>query len=152
MSLSVRKIILHPFGYSVLCYGITACGHWAVRWQERTNSILSCLLKNIAYSVCLPENTNIFASLQLPNFTMLLTKTFVLKHFWTTDCKEKYIPTRSFRPRNLYQLPRRFTRYGERIRRCYVPSSFNKLPPCALEENTRCKLKKRLRTVCSEAA
>lgn len=45
MPLSVRKIVLHALGYSVLRYGITLYGHCAARGQQRLNSILSTLLK-----------------------------------------------------------------------------------------------------------
>lgn len=152
MPLSVRKVVLHALGYSVLRYGITVYGHCAARWQQRLNSILSSLLKNVAYNLCLPGSANIFTTLQLPNFTMLLMKTIVLKHFWTSDYKEKYIPTRSLRPRDLYRIPRCLTRYGKRMRRYYVPSSFNKLPPSVFEVSSRCKLKNRLRAFCCEVA
>lgn len=145
MPLSVRKVIIHALGYSVLRYGITVYGHCALRWKIRINSILRSLLKVISYDLSLDKDTDVFRALCFPDFDSLLIETVVFRHFWNSSFKVPYAPARCLRPKKRYCIPRCSTRYGERMRRYYVPSYFNKLPMSIFCASTKYKLKKALR-------
>lgn len=148
MPFSVRKMITHALGYSILRYGITIYGHCAVRWHNRLDSILRSILKNISYDVNMYSERDIFEMLLMLNFNDLLIQTVVLKHFWSKEFLVPYVPSRSLRPKIRYWRPRCSTRYGTRTRAHYVPTYFNVLPPSIFRIKTKYKLKKLLRRIC----
>ena len=149
MPLSVRKIVVHALVYSVLRYGITVYGHCALRWQIRINSILRSLLKTISYDLCLSKDIDVFKALHLPDFNSLLMETVVHRHFWDSQFKVLYVPSRILRPKERYRIPRCSTRFGKRARSYYVPAFMNKLPSSILNLRTKYKLKKALRNFSS---
>lgn len=148
MPLSVRKMITHALGYSLLRYGITIYGHCAVRWQNRINAILRSLLKNISYDLSLDADANRFKALSMPNFNHLLMQTVVLKHFWHSEFLAPYVSSRCLRPKQRFWRPRCSTRYGTRARAHYVPTLFNSLPSNIFDAKTKFKLKMMLRRLC----
>lgn len=143
--LSVKKLIVHALGYSVLRYGITVFGFCSDRWRCRVDRIIKNILINVAYNSQTVTAANIFRELGLPNFHSLLVETVVIKHFWTSAFKQKNTSTRELRKHVRYMVPRSSTKYGAARRCAYVPDMFNKLPNEIFNATSKSMLKELLK-------
>ncbi|CAN8003181.1 unnamed protein product [Ixodes pacificus] len=147
----VRKILVHALAYSVLRYGVTVFAHSAGLWHEKVNSVLKCLLKNVAYNSSYSNSTNLFADLEMPNFFSLYQETVILRYFWTDSYKIPHVSSRILRQSIRFEKPRCFTRYGMKTRDYYVPDTFNQLPDCVFSLDSKTKVKTWLRGYMSDA-
>lgn len=147
MPLSVRKVIAHTLGYSILRYGITVFGNCSAFWRARIDSILKAILKSVSYNMQIPEDTTLFDILQLPDFHTLYVHTVILRHFWSSEFKTLSSSSRALRHVQPFQIPLVHTRYGESTRAYYVPKLFSQLPPELLGLTSLRKLKKSLRSM-----
>lgn len=125
----VRWLLLHSLALGVLKYAATLYYRSAKMWHDTMNSLLTNILKGVAYKSPFSSGTALFLYLRLPNFGHLFPQSVVLPYFWwtVTFLTPKYV---SCLLRNVprYKIPCTRTRYGSYIRSYYLPFIVNGLP------------------------
>lgn len=144
---SVRKLIVHGLAYSILRYGISVFAHCSELWRSKVDAILKSILKSVCYGSSIPPNASLFSALQLPSFQALFMETVVLRYYWSDAFKTINKSDRSLRHVLRFQIPRCRTRYGDSMRRSYVPRVFNSLPVSCLNLESKVALKSALRHI-----
>lgn len=140
----ILKMIYHSLGKSVLVYGITIYGHCAKYLQDKINSILNKVVKNLYVDENRPLHY-MYQQLDIQKLSDLLELNIIIQHQFSDKYKTKYIPIRNLRPKNLFQEPKVKTKYGKAVRASYVPRVFNKLPPRIIEITKISELKRELK-------
>lgn len=150
LPLSIKKNIIHALAYSVLRYGITVFFNCSLQWHSRIDRILKGILKSVAYHTQYSSTDNLFESLQLPSFYSLFVQTVIRRHFWESEFKIPSNPCRELRCFVPYQIPSVRTRYGESLRKHYVPSLFNDFSHSLSSITSNKQLKRKLQNVFSD--
>lgn len=144
MPFPIRKMLVNALAYGVLRYGVTTFGHCTTQWRAKIDAILKGILRSVAYNTQFAADEDLFRALELPTFSSLLTRTVVLKYYWSDAYKTPWSNVRSLRTIQRFAVPRVHTNHGKKLRSFYVPDTFNKLPDNIFGLDSRGKLKRSL--------
>uniref|UniRef100_A0A6B0UY39 Putative tick transposon n=1 Tax=Ixodes ricinus TaxID=34613 RepID=A0A6B0UY39_IXORI len=136
-----------PFACSFLRYSITVFGSSSECWKTKVDCILKAIVKNVSYKLEIPDHSNLFDYLQLPDFRTLYAHSVVLRHFRNSKFNISSLPSQYLRHTHPFHIPLPRARYGKCRRAFFVPHRLAHFPPELPSQTSLSKVKRMLRGI-----